>query len=439
MIRLHPNQSRIYDNLLISRLSRFHALNAGRGFGKSLLSATVAVGAAMELQRLPAYVPDKFVYLVAPTFDQLVEYYYPMLMYNFDLSAYGVYGSERGGRLFFPNNTEIRMLSYESIERMRGKGAYFVLWDEVSSCKKGMTPKQAWDSIIRPAIITRWSKMRADQFGAPSPGRALFTSTPEGYNDFYDFCMMHEKHNDWGYSHYTYEDSPLLDPSEIEKIKGETDPIRFATEYQALFKESGHQVFYMFDRTKHVMKVPELQSGETVHAAIDFNVGKQHTSFAVIRGGQVFWFAESSGHPDTEQLAISIKTRFPGRKILAFPDPSGKSRKTSAQVGRTDFTILASQGIEVLAKSTAPSIVDSVNCVNRMLGNAHGQTNMFFDPNCPTLIKSMERTSWLDNNAATATISKAGGWEHSSDGVRYFTDYMFPITGSVARHQSHTY
>lgn len=439
MIQLHPNQSRIYDSLLISRIARFWALNAGRGFGKSLLAGSIAVGAAMELQRLPASVPDKFVYLIAPTFDQVTEYYYPLLMHQFGLIEHGVYGSERGGRLFFPNNTEIRMLSYESIERMRGKGAYFVVWDEISSCYKGMTPKQAWDSIIRPAIITRWSAMKARQFGAPSPGRALFLSTPEGYNDFYDFCMMHEKNPDWGYSHYTYRDSPLLDPDEIDRIKSETDPVRFATEYDALFKESGHQVFYMFDRERNVTRFEPLQAGETVHAAIDFNVGKQHTSFAVIRGGQVFWFDEMSGHPDTEQLAIAIKKRFEGHKILAFPDPSGKARKTSAKVGRTDFSILESVGIEVLAKSSAPGIVDSVNCVNRMLCNALGQVNMYFSPGCPILIKSMERTSWLDNRASTATIDKAGGWEHSSDGVRYFTSYMFPIDGAVAYYQSDRY
>lgn len=437
MVNLHPNQSNIFSGLFLERAARFWALNAGRGFGKSLLAGAVAIQAAFELNQLPADVPDKFVYIIAPTFDQVTEYYYPMLMHQFGLADYGVEGTERTGRLIFPRRTEIRMLSYESIERMRGKGAYFVVWDEVSSCKKGMNPKRAWDSIIRPAIITRWSQMKASQFGAPSAGRALLLSTPEGYNDFYDFCMRHESNPEWAYSHYTYRDSPLLDPEEIDKIRGETDPVRFATEYEALFKESGLQVFYMFDRERNVQRFDPLQPNEVVHAAIDFNVGRQHTSFSVIRGGQIFWFDEMSGHPDTEQLATAIKSRFNGHKILAFPDPSGKARKTSAPLGRTDFTILESAGITVLSRSAAPPIIDSVNCVNRLLGNARGETNMFFSPNVPTLIKSMERTTWLDTSKAA--IDKAGGWEHSSDGVRYFSEFMFPITGGVSKFQSAHY
>lgn len=388
---------------------------------------------------MPAWVPNKTVYLIAPTFDQVVDVYFPMMMFQFGLDVYCPDASKREGIIKLPNNTQIKLLSYESIERMRGKGAYFVVWDEVSSCYRGTDPQDAWESIIKPCIVTRWSPMMAQQYGAPSPGRALIISTPKGFNYFYDLCMMHESDEDWAYSHYDYTQSPMLDAAEIAKIRANTDPIKFATEYGASFKESGANLFYMFDRKKHVQSgIVDFQPGEIVHAAIDFNVGRQATSFGAVRGGQIQWIDETSGHRDTEQLAAVIKAKYPGATIHAFPDPSGKARKTSAPVGRTDFTILQQAGIEVFARKAAPPIVDSVNAVNRLLENANGVQNMFFHPRCKDLINSMERTVWVDNNPNTAMIDKTGNWEHPSDGVRYMSDYLFPINpGARVRESNH--
>ena len=39
---------------------------------------------------------------------------------------------------------------------------------------------------------------------------------------------------------------------------------------------------------------------------------------------------EMKGHPDTETLAIAIAAKYKGHRIFAYPDPSGKARKTSA-------------------------------------------------------------------------------------------------------------
>ena len=76
-------------------------------------------------------------------------------------------------------------------------------------------------------------------------------------------------------------------------------------------------------------------------------------------------------------------------------------------------------------------MVDSANCVNRMLMTAAGEVSMYFHERCKGLIKSMERTSWLDKNPDTAAIDKSENVEHYSDGVRYFTEYEFPIAKQV--------
>jgi len=323
--------------------------------------------------------------------------------------------------------------------------AYLIIWDEVSSCVRGIKPAIAWQSVIQPCLTTRWSPKRAAHFGAPSPGRALIIGTPKGFNFFAELLNYRETNPMWKSYFYDYTQSPMLDIAEIEALRSELDPVQFASEYLALIKESGKNVFYCFDRKLHIDATIEdfyppvyegeklEEAGEDVHICIDFNVGKQCSSFFALRGNEMQFIDEVMGHPDTETLAISLSTRFKGHKIFAYPDPSGRSRKTSASVGVTDFTILQKHGIICLAHTKAPPIIDSVNAVNRKLLTADGHIGMRVHPRCKGVITSLERTTWVDNTSDTATIDKKEGVEHYSDGVRYATEFKFPIKKTTRR------
>jgi len=437
-IDLHKTQSLVFKDLIIELAHRNIAVCCSRGWGKSFVAGVTALALVDELLDLPKSVPNKFVYIIAPTYDQVIDIYYPLLAYDLGLEEHCKTASRSLGKFVFDNGAEIRLISYESVERMRGKGAYACIWDEVSSCKRGIDPKEAWEGTITPAMNTRWSphrvKMLKDKYGKAAArlkaARSLIISTPKGYNYFFYLCMLHESDSDWGFYHYDYTQSPYLDPDDIEKIRANMDPITFASEYLALFKESGNSVFYCFDREIHVRKdLEDLGEEEDVHVAIDFNVALQCSAMFVVRGGQMHFLDQFKGHPDTEALAKAINGRYKNgkRKIYAFPDPSGRARKTSAPVGRTDFSILESHGIMTMARSKAPPIADSVQAVNRMLMNANGVSNMFVHPRCNDVILSLERTKWLDNNPDTAAIDKSEGVEHFSDGVRYAVEYLYPV------------
>jgi len=436
-VHLHEGQTEAYEDLFVDQLHRFVVVNCARGWGKSYFMAACAVTAAYELMALPATVPNKRVAVIAPTYDQVTDIYWPVLAYDMGLEALAVKSSQDQARFLLPNNVEVRLLSYEAVERMRGKGYYFVAWDEVTSCVRGQDPKKAWEKIIRPCISTRWSPKNAARLGARSAGRAVIASTPNGFDYFYDlFNMQDGDPANWKSYHYDYTGSPFLDPDEIESIRGSIDTRAFAAEYLAQFKDSGNSVFYCFDRKVHVRRDLEpfrppthrtVQDGEDVHACIDFNVGIQATSIFAKRGDQMHFLDELHGHPDTEQLAVALRGRYPGHKIYAYPDPSGRARKTSSPVGTTDFAILESNGIRCLAHAKAPPLVDSVNAVNGLLMNCRDESRMFFHPDCKRTIESMERSRWVDNNPNTATIDKSEGVEHHSDGVRYASDYLFPV------------
>ena len=436
-VRLHAGQSQVFKDLFINQSTLHAAVCCSRGWGKSYFAATAAATAIHELMELDARVPNKLVHIIAPTYEQVTDIYYPILAYDLGLEEEAVASSRDRGRFIFEDGVELRLLSYESVERMRGKGSYFTVWDEISSCVKGVKPQEAWESTIKPAMVTRWGRKKAIRYGARSPARSLLISTPKGFNYFYDLHRMQEVDKDFKSYTYDYTTSPFLDPEEIEKDREVMDPIKFASEYLASFKESGNNVFYCFDRNIHVREdlpyfLPPTMSyvGETVHVGIDFNVGLQCTNIFAVRGEQIHILEEMSGHPDTETLAKYLTNKFKGHKIVAYPDPSGKARKTSAPVGQTDFSILESAGIAVVSRPAAPPIVDSVNAVNRMLLSASSKVRLFVHPRCKGVIKSLERTKWVDGNPNTAAIDKKEGIEHFSDSVRYPVEILFPVVSN---------
>jgi hypothetical protein len=450
-IELHPGQSEVFADLFVTRNIRNAVVAASRGWGKSYFAAVAASAACNELMQLEPSVPNKQVFIIAPTYTQVTDIYFPLLMYELGMENYVIKHSKEMGRLWFPFNVILSLVSYEAVGRLRGKGAYFVVNDEVRDWTKGDGLKEAWEGIIQPCISTRWSPKMAKIYNAKSPGRSLTISTPKGYDYFFDMYNRQELDNEWKAYHYDYHSSPYLDPDEIEKIRHTIDPLKYNREYKATFEDSGNSIFYCFKRKVHVRNDLEWfrqgsrdEPGEDVHVCIDFNVNLQCSAAFAVRGAQVHFIDEFKGHPDTETLAIAIRAKFwpnyerQGHddyklkvcKIFVYPDPTGRAHKTSAPVGQTDFTILERHGFIVRARSKSPPIVDSVNAVNARLMTAAGEVNLYVSSKCQGLITSLERTKWVDNNQDTATIDKTESIEHYSDGVRYGIEYLYPINKS---------
>lgn len=273
-IVLHAKQSEVIQDLFVDKVCRYGVVTASRGFGKSYLAASAALIAVQELMDLPPDVPNKNVALIAPTYSQAVDIYYPLIAWQMGMEDYADKSSKAAGTFWFPNNVQLKLWSYEASQRMRGTGQYFVVADEVTSWHgAGMNLKESWESIIQPCVSTRWSRQNAALWGA-NPGRALIISTPSGYDYFYEMYNRQEYDDDWKSYHYTYKDSPFLDEEEIERVKRTLDPLKFAREYTASFEDSGNNVFYTFSRKEHIdNNLPYFEHGEDVHVAIDFNVG----------------------------------------------------------------------------------------------------------------------------------------------------------------------
>ena len=145
MINLHAGQSEIFEDLFVNKTNRFAVVACARGWGKSYMAATAGVTAVFELLELDLRVPNKMVYIIAPTYDQVTDIYYPLINYDLGMEDYAIRSSRDLGRFIFPNNVELRLLSYEAVERMRGKGKHCALlkFGEFGGTPSWTIPSQA--------------------------------------------------------------------------------------------------------------------------------------------------------------------------------------------------------------------------------------------------------------------------------------------------------
>ena len=432
-VQLHEGQSQVILDLFGPNpdwTMRFEVVVGSRGFGKSYNGAAAVALATDELCRLPASIPNKNITILCGSHTQVTDIYFPMLAYQFGLEQLARTSSRSTGRFYFDNGTEIICRSADTYERIRGTGQYFVLSDEMPTWPvRGGDQQDLWESVVEPSIMTRWSPPLARLLGAPSPGRALFIASPKGKDYFYELSLREHSDNRWRTRRFDYTASPLLDPDTINRARETMDPVRFAREYLASFEDSSARVFYTFAHDRNVIPRDrfELRDDDVIHVSIDFNVFRNCSAFHVIRNNEIVTFDETEGSADTEELAHLIRSRYPRHRIRCYPDPTGNSRKTSAPTGRTDFTILANAGFEVLARRSSPSIVDSVAAVNRLFLNAKDEVRWRITNNCTGFIKSMDRTQWLESRSDSAVIDKSQDVEHFSDGARYMAEYLFPI------------
>lgn len=412
MIKLHPAQAEPIKFLFRTPVA-YATVTASRGFGKSFSACSTAVIGLKRLFELPG-LGNRNIYIIGPTWDQTIKIYYPILAYQFGLKKWG---NEHTGRFVFKGGEIIQLASYESIQRLRGLGAFLIIMDEVTTWTGKPGLLEAWSGITHPMMTTRH----------PEEHRGLIITTPNGHDDYYDMTQYESVDPRWKHFQYTYLDAPHLSLEEIERARKTLDPLTFAREYKASFEESGARVFYAF---VDAMVVPDIipEPMEEIHCSIDFNVGIQAVTYWVIRNDRAFAVGNDKGTQNTYELAEQIKERWGRvRPISAYPDPSGKARKSSAAVGVTDHSILQMAGITVYSRNGHPPIVDSVSAVNSRF--YHGKA--FVCRSARETIRSLDRTSWKEDKPSRAEIDKSKGYEHFSDGVRYFMEYRWPIRSGL--------
>lgn len=229
--------------------SRFRILNAGRRFGKTVLSLEEIKGVALAKEARICY--------IAPTIQQardimwgmLKKELLPITLKSKEAPSLELEVMNKDGKSSF-----ILLRGWEAIETLRGQAFDFLVIDEVASMRNFWV---GWNEVLSPTLIDR-------------KGSVLFISTPKGFNHFYDLYNMPVKDNNYKSFHYTTYDNPNIPVEEIEREKASKPEDAFAQEYLADFRKQEGLVYKEFRRDYHVFSDGGPQKVISKIAGVDF-------------------------------------------------------------------------------------------------------------------------------------------------------------------------
>jgi len=378
--------------------SRFRVVVAGRRFGKTFLSTA-------ELLRASINKPGANCWYIAPTYRAAKDIAWQMLLDTIP-EPYITKRNESELTLRLLNGSTISLKGAENFDALRGRSLDFVVLDEMAD----MRP-EAWFEVIRPSLSDR-------------KGGAMFIGTPKGRNHFYDLWTKGaDKQEDWRAFQYTTLEGGNVDADEIEQAMRDLDERTFKQEYLANFVNYSGIIYYNFDRQESVLST-HIDEAKILHIGCDFNIDPMSAVVAVKDGETLRVVDEIVIYgSNTDELADEIKTRYPDHKIIVYPDPAARQRKTSAG-GRTDLSILQNAGFVVKVRNSHTQIRDRINSVNARLKTAGGDRHLFIDPKCKQVIKSLERQTYKEG---TAQPDKESGYDHMNDALGYLVDFLYPI------------
>lgn len=393
-IRLHPKQAEVYNDS-----HRFRVVVAGRRFGKSHQSIAELIRAASK--------PKSINWYVAPTYNMCRTIIWRQLQ---DMIPKSWVKKVHDTRLEITlvNEAQISLKGSENFDMLRGVGLDFLVMDEAQDIDP-----EAWTAVLRPTL-------------AVSQGRALFIGTPRGYQFLWDLFQMEKKSPEWKSWQFKTIDSPFVAESEVEAAKMDMDVKLFNQEFLASFEQMSGRVAHAFDRNLHVRPC-EFNPNLPIWAGLDFNLNPMTCAVAQLQPNGELWIVDEITRFDSSVIDMcdQLDSRFWRwtDKVVIYPDPAGGQRQHGR--GESSHQILQERGFKYIKfRRKAPSQMDRINAVNRMLMSAKGEPRLFIDPSCARIIQAFEQTVYKEG---TNEIDKRQGVDHHFDAATYMLEYEFPV------------
>ena len=369
---------------------RFRVISAGRRWGKSFLSIN-------EIAKYARH-PDQHVLYVAPTYRQARTVIWDELKSRLYDRQWIQRVNESDLTITLVNGSKISIRSADNYDALRGAKYNFLVMDEVADIKA-----DCWYQVLRPTL-------------SDTQGDALFIGTPKGRGSwFFDLYQQYKDNTDWNSYQFTTLDGGNVTPEELESAKRDLDERTFTQEYEAKFVDYSGMVFYSFDFDRHVKPLPGIDAIDSrvpIRIGIDFNLDPMSAVIAIKHHDELRIIDEIVIYgSNTDEIVTEIRQRYPNRKVIVYPDATGKRTNTNSQ-GVSDHIILNNAGFKVVTDRANPNVNDSIIRVNSALKN----DKIWIEPKCRKLIESMSRYAYKEG---TRQPDKTGGWDHMCDALRY--------------------
>jgi PBSX family phage terminase large subunit len=381
---LHPAQNKI-----ASSRARFRVVNAGRRFGKTVLSSEEIKGFALFKSKA------RIVY-IAPTYQQARDIMWDMLKKELlpitkkvNESRLEIEVMDKTGE-----SSYIFLRGWESVETLRGQSFDFMVLDEIASMRNFWT---GWNEVLSPTLIDR-------------KGSALFISTPKGFNHFFDLYNMQEKDKSYESFHFTTFDNPNIPVEEIEREKLSKPENTFAQEYLADFRKQEGLVYKEFSRDRHLYSsTSDRQPRNIVNkiAGVDFGFTNPAAVISVLKDFDGSYWVEEEwykrGKTDTQIAEYVAAHNF----NEVYPDPESPS------------AILQMQNLGVNCKEVVKNRDSIKNGINKIRA-LFIQNKLHIHSSCQNLISELETYAYPESreghNEDENPIKEN---DHALDALRY--------------------
>lgn len=401
---------------------RFKVVNAGRGFAKTGLLLVDAIWNLERIYKTPdgKVLPHRLCYL-APSLGEARDIAWERAK---DLFSPFMDGKPNESRLEIPliNKGKFFLRGTQVPNRLRGDYLTWLGWDECAFAEpQGMTPEEMWQKVLRPML----GKVR------PS-GRGIFTSTPDGENQFYELFQkgMNANEPDWRSWEYSSIDGGFMSLAEVEAAKKDMSEDAWLQEFWAKFIASAGRVYHgfsdaniknvQFNRDLPILWAWDFNESPHVHSVLSHEYKQKLYTYDEIAIGYT---------PNTvEEFMKRYKPDDCQAGIKIYGDANGNHTTT----GVSDYMMIEQMLIhrgyprpEFCVGRFNPHERDRVNAVNGKFKNALNQVGAFInEEKCPKLIRDFKQVKRDDSGKIDKR--KDPKLTHASDAYGYMVAWEFP-------------
>ena len=227
LINYHPRPvQRVIHQALSTH--RFSVLVTHRQLGKTVCAVNQLIKSALQNERTHA----RYFY-VAPLLKQakLIAWDY---LKRYTKNIPGVRFLEGELCVCLPNGARIWVCGADNPDALRGTYADGVVLDEYAQIKPDV-----FTEIIRPMLLSR-------------EGWSVFMGTPKGQNAFYELFNRAQKNarqepQTWWVGVFRADESGVINPAELARLKQETPELIFRQEYLCDFAASAENILIPID------------------------------------------------------------------------------------------------------------------------------------------------------------------------------------------------
>lgn len=408
----HNGQKKVHA---ARRDSRFRVASCGRRYGKSNLGGHELTAAAMKAFYQKAELNPKGkrheYWIVGPEYSDAEKEF--RVMYNdmvglgMEFDQPGTYYSADGTNMsvsLFGGRFLVHAKSAKYPQNLVGEALMGAVFAEASKLKQSV-----WTKYIRPTL--------ADY--ATEGSWALFASTPEGKNWFYDLYMRGQNPDDpqwWSVRHPSWINN-LVFPggafdSEILDMKGDMTEEKFKQEIEADFTEFTGRVFKRFSEEDNVGSYP-YDPRWPVFLATDYGFTNPNVMlFIQVDVWDNVWICaeyyrrQRTSHEFAQDISEDPVLGPLARKAhLLYPDPEDPG--ASATLSNT--LNVTSQG------HTGGSLADRIDLIRRWLtpgpsyleeGHPDKKPKLFIDRSCKETIREMNDYRYPDTVSETSNAKE---------------------------------